>query len=70
MMLVPTLTVSYWHFLVVLLSLIPFFYLGFQKAITASIVQIFFAWRIRILTNNWYYVAFIIAAAVSGGGDA
>ena len=63
-------TVSYWHLLIVLLSLIPFsFLVFFKKSLTASIVQIFFAWRIRILTNNWYYVAFIIAAAVLGGGD-
>jgi len=38
-----------------------------MTSLTASLVQIFFAWRIRILTNNWYYVAFVIAAAVSGG---
>jgi len=36
-----------------------------MTGLTGSIVQIFFAWRIRILTNNWYSVALIIAAAVS-----
>ena len=68
MMLVPTMTVSYRHLLIVLLSLIPFS-LVLKKSLTASIVQIFFAWRIRLLTNNWYYAIFIITAAVSGGGD-
>lgn len=66
---VPTMTVSTGIDLIVLLNLIPFFSLV-SKGITASIVQIFFAWRIRILTNNWCYVVLVIAAAVSGGGDA
>jgi len=40
-----------------------------MTGLTASIVQIYFAWRIRILTNNWYYFFFIIAAAVSGAAS-
>jgi len=40
-----------------------------MTSLTACIVQIFFAWRIRILTNNWYYVTFIIAVAVLGGAS-
>ena len=60
----------HWHLLIVLMSTDPiFFFLVFKKTLTACIVQIFFAWRIRILTNNLYFVAFIIAAALLGGGD-
>jgi len=33
--------------------------------LTGNMVQMFFAWRIRILTNNWYYAIFIIACALT-----
>ncbi|KAF8801663.1 hypothetical protein BYT27DRAFT_7245099 [Phlegmacium glaucopus] len=38
-----------------------------MSGITAAIVHLFFAWRILILTNNRYYVAIVIVAALSGG---
>ena len=44
-------------------------FLLFKKGLTGSIVQVFFAWRIRMLTKKWYYAAFVIAAAGSAGGD-
>ncbi|KAF8801660.1 hypothetical protein BYT27DRAFT_7245096 [Phlegmacium glaucopus] len=38
-----------------------------MTGITAAVVQLFFAWRILILTKNRYYVAIVIVAALSGG---
>ena len=58
------------HLSIALPGLILLFFSCSLKALTASIIQIFFAWRIRLLTNNWYYAAFVVAAAVSGAGDA
>jgi hypothetical protein len=65
-----TMTVSISIILIVQLSLIPkIFLFCAMKGLTSTMVQIFFALRIRTLTNNWYYVTFVIAAAVSSGGN-
>ncbi|KAK0221878.1 hypothetical protein IW262DRAFT_1551701 [Armillaria fumosa] len=35
--------------------------------IIAAMVQVFFAWRVKVLTNNYWFVSIIILASLAGG---
>lgn len=37
-----------------------------KQGIVATLVQMFFAWRIRILTRNWFFVAPIAITSLAG----
>ena len=39
------------------------------KGVIVTAVQSFFAWRIWVLTKNWFFPALIIATAITGGGQ-
>lgn len=32
-------------------------------------VQLFYAWRVYVLTKNWYLVALVVGFTVVGGGE-
>ncbi|KAJ2931969.1 hypothetical protein H1R20_g5115, partial [Candolleomyces eurysporus] len=34
--------------------------------IIATVVQLFFAWRVRVLTKNWFLVSLVVVLAISG----
>ncbi|KAJ2936301.1 hypothetical protein H1R20_g794, partial [Candolleomyces eurysporus] len=34
--------------------------------IIATVVQLFFAWRVRVLTKNWFLVSIVVVLAISG----
>jgi hypothetical protein len=38
-------------------------------AIIASSVQLFFAWRIRLLTKNWTLVALVVVTSLTSGSE-
>lgn len=40
----------------------------YLQGIIASLIQLFFAWRVHVLTRSWWLVSLVLAAAISGGG--
>lgn len=38
------------------------------QGIIASLIQLFFAWRVHVLTRSWWLVSLVLATALSGGG--
>ena len=39
--------------------------MGYKQGVTATIVQLFFAWRVKALTNNMWMVGIITITALA-----